>query len=162
MTRNAIDDLEHAFKHFFSRVKKGEKPGFPSFKKKDVNDSFALRERTKFEVRGRKLRIEKLSTLIPMRQRLRFEGTPKQVTISKRAGKYFASILVDTEHYKDYSQKRAPSVGVDFGIQSLAVTSDGEVIPANHRFFPPARCAQVAAKFMTSRWQIERWRVIAD
>ncbi|ADE13811.1 transposase, IS605 OrfB family [Nitrosococcus halophilus Nc 4] len=133
VTRNAIDDLDNAFKHFFRRVKKGEKPGFPKFKKKDINDSFALRERTKFEVKGRKLSIEKLKTLIPMRQRLRFEGTPKQVTISKRAGKYFASILVDTEDYKDYSQNRAPSVGVDFGVKSLAVASDGQVFPANNK-----------------------------
>ncbi|WP_238985467.1 helix-turn-helix domain-containing protein [Nitrosococcus halophilus] len=42
VTRNAIDDLDNAFKHFFRRVKKGEKPGFPKFKKKDINDSFSL------------------------------------------------------------------------------------------------------------------------
>jgi putative transposase len=68
-----------------------------------------------------------------MRQRLRFEGTPKQVTISKRAGKYFASIVVDTEDYKDYSLNRLPSVGVDFGVKLLAVTSDGQVFPANNK-----------------------------
>jgi putative transposase len=68
-----------------------------------------------------------------MRQQLRFEGTPKQVTISKRAGKYFASILVDTSDYPDYSQSRAESVGVDLGIKSLAVTSDGQVIPSNNK-----------------------------
>ncbi|EDZ65517.1 transposase, IS605 family [Nitrosococcus oceani AFC27] len=133
VTRNAIDDLDDAFKHFFRRVKKGGKPGFPKFKKKDINDSFALREKTKFEVKGRKLRIEKLKTLIPMRQRLRFEGTPKQVAMSKQAGKYFASVLVDTTDYKDYSQNRSPSVGVDFGVKSLAVTSDNEVIPSNNK-----------------------------
>jgi putative transposase len=83
VTRNAIGDLDYAFKHFFRRVKHGEKPGFPRFKKKDVNDSFALREKTNFEVKGRKLRIEKLKTLISLRQRVRFEGMPKQVTISK-------------------------------------------------------------------------------
>jgi putative transposase len=119
VTRNAIDDLDNAFKKFFVNCKAGKKPGFPRFKKKDIKDSFALRERTKFDIVGRKLRLEKLRTLIPLRQKLRFEGTPKQVTISKRAGKYFASIVVDTENYKDYSQNRAPSVGVDFGVKSL-------------------------------------------
>lgn len=34
VTRNAIDDLDNAFKHFFRRVKRGQKPGFPKFKKK--------------------------------------------------------------------------------------------------------------------------------
>lgn len=64
-----------------------------------------------------------------MRQPLRFKGTPKQITLSKRAGKYFASILVDTGDYKDYSQDRKPSAGVDFGVKSLAVTSDKARFP---------------------------------
>jgi len=42
VTRNAIDDLDSAFKHFFRRVKLGQQPGFPTFKKKGVGDSFAL------------------------------------------------------------------------------------------------------------------------
>jgi putative transposase len=33
VTRNAIDDLDNAFKHFF---RQGEKLGFPKFKKKDI------------------------------------------------------------------------------------------------------------------------------
>lgn len=55
------------------------------------------------------------------------------MTISKRAGKYFAAILVDTTDYQDYSQHRAPFVGVDFGVKSLAVTSDGPIFPANNQ-----------------------------
>jgi len=43
--RNAIDDLHNVFQHFFRRCKAGEKPGFPKFHKKGVNDSFALREK---------------------------------------------------------------------------------------------------------------------
>lgn len=133
VTRNAIDDLDSAFKHFFQRLKKGEKAGYPRFKKKDVNDSFALRETTKFTVKGRWLRIEKLKSLIQLRQPLRFEGKPKQVTISKRAGKYFASILVDTQDYDPKDLNRLDSVGVDFGLKELAVLSNGEVFPANQK-----------------------------
>ncbi|MBK1646751.1 transposase [Thiocapsa imhoffii] len=131
VTRNAIDDLDNAFKHFFRRVKLGQKPGFPAFKKKGVGDSFALREKPKFDVEGRELRIEKLKTRIKMRQRLRFTGTLSQVTISQRAGQFYASILVET----DDDNPRAPekdAVGVDFGIKSLAVTSDGTVFPENN------------------------------
>ena len=99
VTRNAIDDLDNAFKHFFRRIKLKQKAGFPRFKKKDINDSFALRESAKFDVVGRELRLEKLKTKIQMRQELRFQGKTKQVTISKRASKYFASILVETNDY---------------------------------------------------------------
>ena len=130
VTRNAIDDLDNAFKHFFRRVKLGQKPGFPTFKKKDQNDSFAMREVNKFDVVGRSLRVEKLKTRIKMRQRIRFSGEVKQVTISKRAGKYFASFMVDTEDVVA-PLEQSGSVGVDLGIKELAVLSDGKVIPSS-------------------------------
>jgi putative transposase len=114
VTRNAIDDLDSAFKHFFRRVKAKQKAGFPRFKKKDIKDSFALRESAKFDVHGRELRIEKIKTKIELRQPLRFSGVAKQVTISKRAGKYFASILVETNDYNPNDVDRQKSVGVDF------------------------------------------------
>jgi putative transposase len=131
VTRNAMDDLDDAFKHFFRRVKLGQKPGFPTFKKKGLGDSFALREKPKFSVDGRELRIEKLKTPIKMRQKVRFTGTLNQVTISQRAGKFYASILVETEDYNPHAPEK-DAVGVDFGVKSLAVLSDGTEIPANN------------------------------
>ena len=68
-----------------------------------------------------------------MRQYLRFEGQTKQVTISKRAGKYFASILVQTEQYNPKDNNRQESVGVDFGIKELATLSNGVVFGANQK-----------------------------
>ncbi len=141
VTRNAIDDLDNAFKHFFRRIRENkpanpkaktfrEKFGFPTFKKKGIGDSFALREKPKFDVEGRELRIEKLKTKIKMRQPLRFTGTLNQVTISQRAGKFYASILVNTEDYNPHAPEK-DAVGVDFGIKSLAVFSDGTETPAN-------------------------------
>ena len=132
VTRNTVDDLHNAFSHFFRRVKNGEKAGYPKFKKRGLHDSFSLREKPKFDVDGRTLRIEKLKTRIKMRQELRFTGTPCQVTISKRAGKYFASILVDTQDY-DTKHPDQESVGVDFGIKDLATCSDGQIFAANQK-----------------------------
>ena len=130
VTRNAIDDLDNAFKHFFRRLKLKQKPyGYPKFKKKDVKDSFALREAEKFDVENRMLRIEKLGSRIELRQRVRFGGKCKQVTISKRAGKYYASILVETDEYDPKDVDRQESVGIDFGINSLATLSNGESFP---------------------------------
>jgi putative transposase len=127
ITRNVIDDLDNAFKHFFRRVKNGEKPGYPKPKKKYVRESFAIRDAAKFDVKNKTLRIEKLKTRVDLRQPVRFNGQFKQVTISKRAGKYFASFLIDTNEYNPNDVDRQPSVGVDFGLKSLAVLSNGEV-----------------------------------
>jgi len=132
VTRNAIDDLDNAFKHFFRRVKNGDKkPGYPRYKKRDHKDSFALREAEKFDVNYKKLRIEKLKTWIDLRQPIRLQGKLKQVTISKRAGKYFASFLIETDEYDPKDVNRQESVGVDFGIKSLATLSNGESFPAS-------------------------------
>jgi putative transposase len=131
--RNAIDDLDNAFKHFFRRVKLGQKPGFPTFKKKDVGDSFALREAVKFDVEGRLLRLEKCPGKVRMRQALRFAGPTKQVTVSKHAGRYHAAVLVDTEDYDQRLGERSEAIGVDFGVKALAVISDGTEISANQK-----------------------------
>ncbi len=136
VTRNAIDDLDSAFKHFFRRVKvkkKGEKVGFPKFKKRGIRDSFSLREKPKFDVIGKTIRIERLKTRIKMREELRFIGTPCQVTISKKADRYFASILVETIDYNPHTEKEHESVGVDFGIKDLAVCSNGQTFSANQK-----------------------------
>jgi len=130
VTRNAIDNLDNAFKHFFRRLKCGQKPGFPVFKKKSIGDSFALRESAKFDVEGRTLRIERLHERIKMRQPLRFPGKTKQVTLSQKAGKFYASILVDTPDYNPHAPE-GEAVGVDFGIKNLAVLSNGTVFPAH-------------------------------
>jgi putative transposase len=58
-----------------------------------------------------------------MRQPLRFRGKLKQVTISKKAGKHFASFLVETEDYVQDYPNRQESVGVDLGIKTLATLS---------------------------------------
>lgn len=132
VTRNAIDDLDSAFRHFFRRVKAGQTPGFPRFKRKGMNDSFALRESAKFDVDGRWLRIEKFKTRIKLSQEVRFSGTHKQVTISRTAdGKYYASILIETDDYQKSAGEG--SVGIDLGVKKLAVLSDGTKIPANQK-----------------------------
>jgi len=83
-------------------------------------------------VEARTLRIERLSGRIKMRQPLQLTGKTKQVTIRQRAGKFYASILVDTQDYNPHTP-RDEAVGVDFGIKNLAVLSDGTVFPAHQK-----------------------------
>jgi putative transposase len=72
-----------------------------------------------------------LKTWINLREPIRLRGKLKQVTISKRAGKYYASFLIDTAEYDPKDVNRQESVGVDFGIKSLATLSNGESFPAS-------------------------------
>ena len=126
--RGAVDDLLLAFKRFFKK-----QGGHPQFKKRDVHDSFAIREKEKFNIDIRKLKIEKLNSKIKMRQRLRFKGVPKQVTISKTGGKWFASFLIDIDEnpFINKIPTENQGVGIDIGIKSLAALSDGTIYEAN-------------------------------
>ena len=126
--RTAIEDLEISYKRFFNKVSK-----YPTFKKKKLNESFSIREKEKFTIIDRLLRIEKLKSKIKMRNKLRFNGIPKQITISFQGGKWFASILVDTTDIKSRNP-RDEIVGVDVGVKELATLSNG-VIFKNPKFF---------------------------
>lgn len=121
VSRSAIDDLENSYKRFFNKTSK-----FPKFKKKKLNESFSIREKEKFTVKDRSLKIEKLKTKLKLRNKLRFNGIPKQVTISFSGGKWFASILVETSNIKSRNP-RDEVVGVDLGLKTLATLSDGNI-----------------------------------
>lgn len=133
--QSTIDNLEKAFKNFFK-----EKKGFPRFRKKGVKDSFNITQSHKFRVEGRNLYIEKFNkgrgenTSIKLRENLRFTGKPKQLTISKKAGKWFASILTEVEYgYNLKSPEENTSVGIDLGIKTLVTTSDGKSIGKSNK-----------------------------
>ncbi len=137
--RESINNLDNAYRHFFRRVKNGEgRVGYPTKRKLGVHDVCALRDKKKFSVSDDGLRFEKFNKLksqapIKLREKLRFTGTVKQMNISKRAGKYFCSFLVDTEDYDPKDYNRQSSVGVDFGIKNLATCSNGKTFEANQK-----------------------------
>ena len=135
----ACDQFHHAMLNFFRtcKAKSGKKWKPPAFKRKHADEAFRFSHPAHFSVSGRSLRIGKLTEQIRMRESLRFDGTVKSVSIRLRAGKWFASFLVETpEKRLLQGTMRKPSVGVDFGIKQLAVLSTGEVI-ANPK---PLRC----------------------
>ena len=123
--QESINDLEAGYKRFFKK-----QGGYPKFKKLNGKNSFSIREKKKFKIEGRKLYLEKFNKgknqlPLKLREKLRFEGTPKQVTISFQNGKWFASILVEgCSNYSGVFQQSG-KVGIDLGIKNLATLSDG-------------------------------------
>ena len=63
-----------------------------------------------------------------MRERIRFPGKVKSVTIKPCCGKWYAAFLVEVEDKPRSDLAQKPQVGIDFGLKSLAVLSTGEVI----------------------------------
>ena len=157
--RNTVDDIDKAIKRGWTPEAKAKRKkalacavtpkqkhkavhyGLPSFVKRGENESFSIREKEKIRVNGRKFKFEKLPKElreIKMRELIRFDGVVKQVTISKRADKWFASFLIETTDI----EKQEPSfesVGCDLGVKELAVLSDGKIFPAHKSYYKRER-----------------------
>ena len=95
---------------------------FPSFKKRC--DSFrASNGRNTVECECKRIRLPKIGWL-RMREELRFSGDIVSCVVSRRAGRWYVAITVETDHVAPQG-KIGPTIGVDLGIKTLAVCSDG-------------------------------------
>lgn len=121
---NAQMNLDKAYKNFF----RDESVGFPKFKSKKTNrHSFTTNnQKGTVYIENGYIKIPKLKSMMKIKQHRKFEGLIKSCTISQTpSGKYFVSILVDTE-IKEL-EKVDKKIGVDLGIKDFAITSDGEI-----------------------------------
>ncbi len=129
----AFADLKQALANYFNDIKKrkngkrrkdGKWVGFPKFKsRKRGYGSFYLAN-DKFTVDGHWIRIPKLGW-VNMTEPLRFDGKIMSARISERAGYWFVSIQVQLPEPKRQIPERV--IGVDLGVKTLAVDSDGDV-----------------------------------
>ena len=126
---NAVIDLDYAYQKFFK-----EHMGYPKFKSKKDNKK-SYKTNCGKNGRGKGFTIEvsfennkiKLPKLKWVKAKIHreFEGKIKSATISQvPSGKYFVSILVETEHIP--IESTGCMIGIDLGIKDLLVTSDGE------------------------------------
>ena len=126
-TQNALRDLDTAYQNFFRRVKQGQKPGFPKFKKKTNNQSYRTTNPNKFPlpVKDRKVRFPKIGW-VRFKQDREILGRWLSMTVSKTSsGKYFISINCCDVLYQEH-ETTGSLVGIDLGIKDFAITSNGE------------------------------------
>jgi len=119
-----IRNLDNAFTKFF----KGQ-CDFPKFKKKSNGGSFNVPQNVVVE--NSLLIIPKFKEGINIKLHRAIKGEIRQATISRtHTGKYFVSILCNTseEIKPKVNVKEDTIVGIDLGIKSFLVTSDGEAI----------------------------------
>lgn len=120
--QSALINLDEAYKKFFKGA------GFPKFKKKSNGGSFAIPQNVIVE--NKKLIIPKFKEGINIVLHREIKGTIKSATISVTpTGKYFVSILVDTntEQPNKTPIEESTAIGIDLGIKDFAITSEGEV-----------------------------------
>ena len=121
--QSSLRNLDTAYKNFF----RDKKVGFPRFKSKKSKQSFHCPQHCNVDFKRNVLNIPKAKD-IPIVLHRKFKGTIKNVTISMTpCGKYFASILVDTNIQEVPASKIQydTTLGIDLGIKTLAVCSNG-------------------------------------
>jgi len=125
-TARAFDHLQSAFRHFFRRVKMGEKPGFPKFKKKGRNrDSFYVAN-DKFSVSDRSVRLPFVRN-VKARESLRWQGKITGGTVRREADAWFLIVQVDVGEIRR-PRTADGIVGVDLGVATTVTLSTGEKI----------------------------------
>ena len=120
---NAIYNMDSAYQKFFK-----EHTGYPKFKSKHDNHKSYTTNFTNnnisvdFEVG--KIKLPKLGNVKAKLHRS-FEGQIKSATVAQvPSGKYFVSVLVETEHRQKPSANG--EIGLDLGIKDLCITSEGK------------------------------------
>lgn len=126
---NAIVNMDSAYQKFFK-----EHTGYPKFKSKHNHYKSYKTNFTNGNIEvsfeNNKIKLPKLKW-VKVKVHREFVGKIKSATISQvPSGKYFVSILVETEHTP--IESTGCCVGIDLGIKDLLITSDGEKLDNIH------------------------------
>ena len=130
----AIIDLGQAatsWGEYRKRVKSGRsagrRVGFPRFKRRRHEQGFrADNGPDTVRVDGKAAILPKIGT-VAMVEHLRFHGSIREVTINRTAGTWFACFCVE-DGQPAPPVKDGPTIGVDVGVGTMAVCSDGVTV----------------------------------
>jgi len=122
----AIHNVEAAYKKMWK-----EKAAYPKFKKKSQKDSFVSVENSlSFKQYNFKLWLPRIGW-VKCCENLRFEGKVNNVVVKRVADMWFAVINIEVPDsipaLKQPAGDNQAIVGIDFGIKSMMVLSDGTV-----------------------------------
>mgnify|MGYP001594116204 CR=1 FL=1 len=142
--------VDKTFQAFFRRVKAGKKAGFPRFKPRRRFDSYTfpaygngckLRDDCNLYVQGVGLLKVKLHRPIL--------GTIKTVTLKRECGRWYACFSVEVA-LPEPLPATGEITGIDVGLESFAVLSDGTAIP-NPRYYRKAQAVLRRAQRTVAR-----------
>ena len=126
--QQSLRHLDTAYKNFFnsrSGKRKGKRVGVPKFKKK-INTQSAEFTKAAFSVKNGQVYLAKIGDIKPIWSRV-LPSEPSSVTVIKDcAGRYFLSFVVEVK--PGYTSAKNQSIGIDLGIKTFAVTSNGEEV----------------------------------
>lgn len=136
-------NLAEAYLKFFRK-----KAGYPKFKKKGIKDSFSF-------INGLKLNDNKID--IPKCRWIKYrggnniEGKIISATVSRKANKYYASILFDDLKPIPEKKKIKKIVGIDMGLNDFIYLSNGEYVKPNPAIKEQERKVKIKQKELSRK-----------
>jgi putative transposase len=147
--QDVLARLDKTYQAFFRRVQRGEKAGFPRFKGRNRFHSFTFKEY------GNGARLDNGSLVLSKIGRISvhwsraIEGTPKTITISHEADRWYVAISC-----ADVPEHLLPTTGqetgIDVGLKVFLITADGGIVE-NPRHYRKAEKALKKAQRHVSR-----------
>lgn len=129
--QSSIRNLDTAFQNFFRNLKSGKKPGYPRFKsKRQHRQSYQSQfVNNNIKVFANTIQLPKLG-LVKCRVSKKIQGRILSATVSRStSGKYYVSICCRLDRGLEKFPLTGAVVGIDMGIKSYLVTSDGVEYP---------------------------------
>lgn len=149
----AVKNLDIAYQNFFRNLKSGKKPaGFPKFKRKHSSrQSYKSKcVGTNIQILDGAVKLPKLGA-VPCRISRRVEGKILSATVSRTSsGKYYVSLCCRLEQDLTHLPSTGAVLGLDMGIKSFAVASDGTEFP-NPKYLHHAETQLAKAQRQLSR-----------
>ncbi|MDY3331566.1 MAG: transposase [Pelistega sp.] len=117
--KEAIYDLEMAFKHYYAK-----RLAHPKFKARGLKESFKIREGFKIEEHNNRVYLPEIGWIRYINSR-ELAGSIRNITINHKCDKFFMSVLMMSE--KKLVKHSIAEVGVDLGVAQFATLSNGSV-----------------------------------
>lgn len=138
VTEATFSDVDAAYKHFFRRVKQGDTPGYP--KEKRYISGFAIRgyrvESDRVRMTGAEWVRLKEHGYLPTTESGHRLGTYGRVSL--RAGRWYLAVQAETPTL-ELHDRHDTILGIDFGLKSVAVCSNGQVFDNPHHLYEADR-----------------------
>ena len=123
--QEALRDLDRAFRNFWRGRREGRPTGFPHFKKRGGHDGFRLTG--SIHVLPRHIVLPRLGAVRTKESTDKFRGRVLSASIVREADRWYVSLTVERERPNPVPVA-GPVVGIDLGLSSFAVLSDGTAL----------------------------------
>jgi putative transposase len=126
--------VDLAYKAFFRRVKRGEKPGYPRFKGVGRYDSITYTQLGFKLVKNGLVYLSKIGK-VEFKQHRKLKGKIKRLVIKRHGfNKWFISFVCEIDDIKNTERINQRSIGIDVGLNHFLTQSNGQK-KENPRFY---------------------------